>query len=271
MIADALEGFFHVDGKFFKTVRYLFARPGFLTRDFIDGRRVRYAHPLRFYLFASFLFFATSFAVSAVTTHQATAAEVASAKTNTAKVAAVATGLVNHVQTTFTSASSDEVGHPGQSWSRSLFIRKILMLNSDLDPRAVKQEFGRMLPTLLFFALPILALVLMLAYARSGRFYVEHLVFALHLQGFVFLSLLVIMAGRALGSLIGDTAESWVGIILSMGMVWMIYRALLTAYGQSRSKTAVKLAMVSVGYGVFLLMGLLAIRSAAAYLVWRSA
>ena len=57
IVEDSIEGFFHLDGKFFRTVRYLFTRPGFLTREFIAGRRERYANPIRFYIFVSFVFF----------------------------------------------------------------------------------------------------------------------------------------------------------------------------------------------------------------------
>jgi hypothetical protein len=47
----------HFDGKFFSTVRYLITRPGFLSREYISGRRASYLHPIRMYVFTSALFF----------------------------------------------------------------------------------------------------------------------------------------------------------------------------------------------------------------------
>lgn len=53
----------HFDGKFFSTVRYLITRPGFLSKEFISGRRASYLHPIRMYVFTSALFFLIFFSV----------------------------------------------------------------------------------------------------------------------------------------------------------------------------------------------------------------
>jgi Protein of unknown function (DUF3667) len=47
----------HFDGKFFLTVKDLFAKPGFLSREYMMGRRVSYLDPIRMYIFTSAFFF----------------------------------------------------------------------------------------------------------------------------------------------------------------------------------------------------------------------
>lgn len=47
----------HFDGKFFSTTHFLITRPGFLPKEYIEGRRARYLHPIRMYVFSSALFF----------------------------------------------------------------------------------------------------------------------------------------------------------------------------------------------------------------------
>jgi hypothetical protein len=47
----------HYDGKFFSTTKSLIARPGFLPKEYIEGRRARYLHPIRMYVFSSAVFF----------------------------------------------------------------------------------------------------------------------------------------------------------------------------------------------------------------------
>ncbi len=47
----------HFDGKFFITVKDLFAKPGYLSREYMAGRRVRYLDPIRMYIFTSAFFF----------------------------------------------------------------------------------------------------------------------------------------------------------------------------------------------------------------------
>jgi hypothetical protein len=48
---------FHFEGKFFKTVGLLIRKPGFLTTEYMRGRRMRYLHPVRMYLLTSAVFF----------------------------------------------------------------------------------------------------------------------------------------------------------------------------------------------------------------------
>jgi hypothetical protein len=55
---EALEEFAHVDGKIFRTLKLLVAKPGTLTTEFLAGRRARYISPLRLYLTCSLVFFA---------------------------------------------------------------------------------------------------------------------------------------------------------------------------------------------------------------------
>lgn len=47
----------HFDGKFFSTLKYLLFRPGFLSHEYLRGRRADYLHPIRMYVFTSAFFF----------------------------------------------------------------------------------------------------------------------------------------------------------------------------------------------------------------------
>ncbi len=47
----------HFDGKFFSTLKYLIFRPGFLSQEYLRGRRIAYLHPIRMYVFTSAIFF----------------------------------------------------------------------------------------------------------------------------------------------------------------------------------------------------------------------
>lgn len=52
----------HFDGKFFSTGKYLLTKPGFLSSEYIKGRRASYLHPIRMYVFTSAFFFIIFFA-----------------------------------------------------------------------------------------------------------------------------------------------------------------------------------------------------------------
>jgi len=53
----------HFDGKFFETVKYLLKRPGFLSLEYMRGRRMAYLNPIRMYVFTSAIFFIILFSM----------------------------------------------------------------------------------------------------------------------------------------------------------------------------------------------------------------
>lgn len=48
---------FHYDSKFFTTLKYLIFKPGFLTKEYLKGKRASYLHPIKMYVFTSAVFF----------------------------------------------------------------------------------------------------------------------------------------------------------------------------------------------------------------------
>jgi hypothetical protein len=53
----------HFDGKFFSTVKYLLRKPGFLSLEYMNGRRASYLNPIRMYVFTSAIFFILVFSL----------------------------------------------------------------------------------------------------------------------------------------------------------------------------------------------------------------
>jgi hypothetical protein len=256
IMEDALEGFIHFDGKFFKSVRYIFTRPGFLTKEFIAGRRTRYTHPVRFYIFASFLYFA----VHLMTSHAPTAADAAAAP-QAAEAASAATDAAGN---------SPSPAAPGPG-TFSGALRRDFGFDGKLDRRALATEIGHLMPTMFFFCLPLLAAVLMMAYRASGRYYIEHLIFAFHVQAFGFLAALIDETGEALLRLAGVGDPSLLGFLTFCGATLLIYRAFRVVYGQGRLKTLLKVVLVGGAYGLILLVGVVLVALASAFVVSRGA
>ena len=53
----------HFDGSFFSTVKYLLRKPGFLSAEYMAGRRASYLNPIRMYVFTSAIFFIILFSL----------------------------------------------------------------------------------------------------------------------------------------------------------------------------------------------------------------
>jgi hypothetical protein len=54
---EVVESITHFDTKLWNTIKSVFKQPGKITKDFVEGRRASYVHPVRFYIFMSFVFF----------------------------------------------------------------------------------------------------------------------------------------------------------------------------------------------------------------------
>ncbi len=61
LLQDAFGDLFEMDSRLWRTLIPLLARPGRLTRDYLEGRRARYMPPFRMYLVLSVIFFVVAF------------------------------------------------------------------------------------------------------------------------------------------------------------------------------------------------------------------
>jgi hypothetical protein len=57
MVTHFMYDITHFDSKFFETVKDLIFKPGFLSKEYMRGKRSSYLHPIKMYVFTSALFF----------------------------------------------------------------------------------------------------------------------------------------------------------------------------------------------------------------------
>ena len=56
LLGDFIHMMTHFDGKFFSTVRMLITKPGYLSRAFLSGQRMKYLPPVQMYVLTSAIF-----------------------------------------------------------------------------------------------------------------------------------------------------------------------------------------------------------------------
>src|SRR6478672_42384 len=54
---DTLDSVFNLDTRIFRTLGPLFAKPGYITREYFEGRRDRYVTPVRLFFFLAIITF----------------------------------------------------------------------------------------------------------------------------------------------------------------------------------------------------------------------
>jgi hypothetical protein len=109
---------------------------------------------------------------------------------------------------------------------------------------------------MMFFFLPLLALVNSLLYAFRRRKYVEHLLFYTHYHAFAFLLLILQMSLHFVLGISSRLAfvASLVTLATAVYLFVALYKAMRVVYGQSRALTIAKYIVVLITYGVSLLL-----------------
>jgi hypothetical protein len=132
------------------------------------------------------------------------------------------------------------------SWLGESLAHKLS--SGELTVSAIWDAIEHRIPTLLFLGVPLFALLLKLFYIRSGKFYVEHLIFSLHLHTWLFLVIMVGNGYLKLASLGPSWLDNLVGWTLSLWAIWYFFRSFRVLYGQGRFKTALKICLLGCAH-----------------------
>lgn len=127
------------------------------------------------------------------------------------------------------------------------------------DWQAAASKLLDNLPLAMFVTLPAYALLLKVFFYSSGRYYTEHLVFAMHLHTFSFLvyTLTLVMPDTSILPGFFGKALGWVSTGLWLWVVAYSYLALRRYYRDGRFLTTIKWLVLGGCYAVLLIPGLL--------------
>jgi len=178
LIRDLWDDLVKIDSRFIRTLIPLLIRPGFLTAEYAQGRRMRYVPPLKIYLVCSFLLFLVAPTVS----------------NRVGRVSTTSTEASGQIKTQSRSLGSEETiidmgtaNAKVENLFQAFVIDRVSRLDGQ-DGRKVIDKVWEKLPTAMFFMLPLFAgLIYALNAFRPGYFYVQHLVFSLHCHAYYFL------------------------------------------------------------------------------------
>lgn len=146
--------------------------------------------------------------------------------------------------------ASGDAGEPGGLLGWLARYGRGLGIDLFHDPRAFLQEAIGNLPIAMFFLLPVFAMILALCYLRRKRFFVEHLVFGMHIHTFAFLMLAAALLVP------GEATGNWVKLFFVVVSPFYVPIAMRRFYGEGWGWTLVKGFVVWNLYSFVLLPGL---------------
>lgn len=263
---ELLSGLFNFDTKLLRTLKDLFVPPGLVIREYNANRRASYVPPLRSYLFTSVLFFV----LLTWTTSQG--------EGKVAEVVSIARdGDEDHVHNGLTlefegtkemsdsvlrvlserpmvtdamlDSSLRAIGEE-PSFANRLLVR--LALNASANSPRKSEYVDRIFSVfskLMFLLLPLFAFLLYLLHSRSGRYFTEHLVFALYYHTVVFICIgLRLLFGRMIDP---GYLDPMVPIVLLIHLIW----SMKTVYERAWISTLLRASALLVLYFVPVLIG----------------
>jgi hypothetical protein len=138
-------------------------------------------------------------------------------------------------------------------------VKRSIELNKNPDPEhKFVEDLVHNIPKMMFFILPIFAMILKLVYIRKNRYYYEHLIYSFHVHSAFFLGFLVVKLLSWLFGFIYDISD-WLIFFYLIYLLWYIYRSLRTFYGSTRWVTVLKLFFLFICYNIVLTLGFLLI------------
>jgi hypothetical protein len=217
LAADFLENVLNLDSKLLRTVGPLLFRPGWLTREYLAGRRAPYVRPLKLYLLAALVCFGI--------------------------LAIWPQGVVRVVV---------KPSEPGSAASQP---RQPASERDQIDQRALgalaesqrfADAFTTNLPRAFFLLLPAFALLLALLYPRRGTLYLDHLVFALHFHAF---ALLVMAVAILINTRMPTYVAASIGVAAWLWIFVYLFLAMRAVYKDPWWKAGLRFAALLVLYG----------------------
>src|SRR3982750_3617215 len=184
LAADAFAEFSGWDGRLASTLRTLIQRPGLLTHEFLEGRRVRYISPLRLYLMTSVVYFLIA---SVVPTTRSRVGDVSFggmsvglSTTSTSTPPRAPQRAANAVKESLRDGELAPAERKAalNDIARAPGLLQPLLRRAVEDPTGFRGGLRETMPRMLFVLLPLFAGIVALFY--RGRKYPEPPLFGIH-------------------------------------------------------------------------------------------
>ena len=257
--------FFAFDTRFFTTLADLIIRPGFLSKEFFEGRRVRYAPPLRIFVFVSFILFVLlniyiNRGLKEALDYVGSVPSITDTL-NTSPINVIdSTGEKDiKIDLDLGSFQDAEKLHAGLFYLNQ-YLEERLKVEKDPEVQLKLKEYIRIIHSpdqamakilqylswAFFLLLPIFALLLNLFYIRRNHNYLRHLVFSIHIHSFIFIIITFLIA---LYLLINRDLQ-FISTIVFLIIPFYLVVAMRKFYGQHWGKVILKFIGISFVYNI---------------------
>lgn len=245
ILSELLSANFNLDSKIFVSLKLLITKPGFLTREYLAGRRTKYITPIRLYLVISVFYFfiaALNFGNKEGVVKWNDDNIVTSENQDSIKLENVVDIIKNDTLTVDNDTIADEFDVIEET-----VIEKSRILGTESGKNMFNNLFRKYISTGMFALIPLTALIFFWVF-HKGTYYFEHLIFSFHLQSVIFLIF-------TLNNMIEWFIDSdFIDGMVSLLLIFSIYIWIKKFYKIGYFKAMWKMLVFFMGYIVLLML-----------------
>ncbi len=297
ILSQLLHAIFELDGRVYRSLFYLYTRPGFLSGEYVNGRRTRYTPPLRMFLVLSISFFLMVSIAGSLTNLGAAGTGPAALGADGNPTAPLSSD--RPIQD-FLNAGAEDEGLEGLE-DLDIDPQQVLEVLRGIDlpflPAATEERlktlatdqlvanyndmrenpgvffrdfFSQSLEYVTIFVLlmmPLLALVQWALYLFKGRYYIEHFVLTLHNHSFLILTAYLLAVTGLFASLLPVLQGfiDWIDFAIVIWAIVYLYLSLKNFYCSGYfysglvyvSASLIYSALITAGFTIFLVVAFL--------------
>jgi hypothetical protein len=110
------------------------------------------------------------------------------------------------------------------------------------------------IPAMMLCCIPLFAFVLKILYIRKGRFYVEHLVYALHIHTFFYVAVIITALGVMAANRTLPVLSGWINLVMGIVIFVQVFLSIRRVYQQGWFMTLIKFLFGGLVYLIILVL-----------------
>ena len=234
LLKESIFDSLHIDAKLFNSIFPLLFRPGYLTKQWLAGKHVRYFKPFKMFLVISILYFL----LASINEHYLIKYGIPDQK----RKGSIGFSFSNMPDSV--NRPTNEVIAPDEMMD---FMDRQGEKFDKMGNERITEYLVKNISKLIVLLIPVVALLLKIIYIRKKKLYYEHLIFTLHLHGFVFLFAVII---ELIFLTTGYFVDYW--IVIPLILIY-IFLALMKIYKQKFFMTLLSNILLLVAYSIIIL------------------
>ena len=256
LLRELIGDFLHLDSKVMGSILPLVFRPGYVTKEYLSGKRARFLHPVRLFISLTIVMLITASLTSNkdnnltnVVDVKNDSSEVVSAENDSSNLTIEFSNVkvpYDEIKKLIKAGVTDQdmlldTFHIEKKWMNRFAMAQVVKTGK-MGWENIKDYISHKMTWILFLLMPVFSGILWLIYSRRKIWFVDHLIFSFHQHAATFLLVTLMYIFALFSEMLSDIVQFMIPLHFVI--------AQKTVYSQSWIKTIVKSIMIGILYAI---------------------